>query len=173
MFSQNDEDSSKLDLRLWSEHLLLENLRSKYHETRTFLSLISTELAILVFFQSTLRIFACRLCRFPVLIAASCHASSLAGELALYHLSHAWLIITTGTSYFFSSNCAVKISLNVFLLSLGLAKNSTVPNDVFMYAKSNTLVFRFRSGKINQLVKNLDPIQGVWFHEIISNIAVR
>ena len=42
-----------------------------------------------------------------------------------------------------------------------------------MYAKSITLNFKFRSGNMNQLVKNLEPIEGLWFHEITSNNAVR
>ena len=60
-----------------------------------------------------------------------------------------------------SSYWAVEISLDVFPLSLGLPKNSTVPNVVLMYAKNNTLIFRFRSGNMNQLVINLEPIQGI------------
>ena len=165
--------SLKPDLRQCSQQLLLEKLRSKFHETKTFLSLISPEVANLCFLQSTLRVFAFRLCRFPVLMAGSSYPSSFACESALYRLLDVWLIRRTGRSNSFSSYCAVEISLDVFLLSLGLAKNSNVRNVVFMYAKSNTLNFRFRSGNMNQLVMNLEPIEGLWFHEITSNNAVR
>ena len=125
------------------------------------------------FFKSALRIFAFRLCRFPVLMAGSCYPSSFASESPLYCLSDACLIrrITTSTS--FSSYCTVEINHDGFLLNLGLAKNSTLPNVVFMYAKSKTLNFRLRSGNVNQLVMNLEPIQDIWFHQITSNNAVR
>ena len=75
------------------------------------------------FLQSALRIFAFRLGRFPVLTAGGCYPSSFASESALYRLSDAWLIRRTETSHSFSSYCAVEIGLDVFLLSLGLAKN--------------------------------------------------
>ena len=136
-------------------------------------SLISPEVANLCFLQSTLRVFAFRLCRFPVLMAGSSYPSSFAGESGLYRLLDVWLIRRTGTSNSFSSYCSVDISLGVFLLSLGIAKNSTARNVVFMYAKSKTLNFRFRSGSMNQLVMNLEPIEGIWFHEILSNNVVR
>ena len=125
------------------------------------------------FLLSALRIFAFRFYRFPVLMAGSSYPSSFASESALYRLSDAWLIRRTGTSNCFSSYCAVERGLDVFLLNLGLAKNSTVPNVVFVYGKSNTPNFRFSSGNMNQLVMNLEPIQGIWFHEITSNNAVR
>ena len=173
IFWQKDVKSSKSDLRQCSQQLLLEKLRSKFHETKTFLSLISPEVANLCFLQSALRIFAFRLCRFPVLMAGSSYPSSFASESALCRLSDVWLIRRTGTSNSLSSYCAVETSLDVFLLSLGLAKNSTVRNFVFMYAKSNTLNFRFPCDNMNQLVMNLEPIEGIWFHEITSKNAVR
>ena len=125
------------------------------------------------FLQSALRIFAFRLCRFPVLMAGSCYPSSFASESALYRLSDACLIRGTGTSNSFSSYSTVEISLDVFLLNLGLAKNSTLPNVVFFYAKSNTFNFRLPSGNMNQLVMNLKPIRDIWLHAMTSNNAVR
>ena len=127
----------------------------------------------MLFLQSALRIFAFRLCRFLVLMAGGCYPSSFACESALYRPSDAWLIRRTGTSNCFKSYCAIEISLDVFLLSLGLAKNSIVPNVVFRHAKSNTSNFRFRSGNMNQLIMNLEQIQVICFHEITSNNAVR
>ena len=130
-------------------------------------------LTYVFFLQLPLRIFAFRLCTFPVLMAGSCYSSSFASESALYHLSDACWIRETGTSNSFSSSCTVEISLDVFLLNLGLAKNSTLTNVVFIYAKSNTFNFRLRSGNMKQLVRNLEPIRDIWFHEITSNNAVR
>ena len=171
-FWQKDVKSSKSDLRQCSQQILLEKLRSNIHETKTFY-LISPEVAKLWFLQSALRIFAFRLCRFPVLMAGSSYSSSFASDSLLCRLSDVWLIRRTGTSKSLSSYCAVETRLDVFLLSLGLAKISTVRNAVFMYAKSNTLNFRIPSDNLNQLVMNLEPIEGIWFHKITSNNAVR
>ena len=87
--------SSKSDLRHCSQQSLLEKLRSKFHESKPFLSLISPEVAHLFFFAA-LRFVASRLCRIPVLVAGSFYPSYFATESALYRQSDACLIRKTG-----------------------------------------------------------------------------
>ena len=56
--------------------------------------------------------------------------------------------------------------VSIFLpLNVGPAKNSTLPDAVFMYAKNNTLTLRLRSGNKSQRMVNLTPIQGIWCYE--------
>ena len=52
-----------------------------------------------------------------------------------------------------------------FALNVGPAKNSTLPNVVFMYAKSNTLSLKLRSGNKSERIVNLTAIQSNWFYE--------
>ena len=101
ILSENDAESSKYDLRQRPEQLLLEKLRSKFHETETFQSLLSLDVANLCFSLLALSILASRLYRFPVLMAGSCYPSSFATELALYRLSEECLIRRAGTGSFF------------------------------------------------------------------------
>ena len=114
IFSQNDGKSSKSEVGQRPEQILLEQLGSDTHETKTFCSLTSLEVANLCFPQSALRIFASRLCRFPVLTAGSCYPSSFATESALYHLTDECLIRRTGRGSSFSSYCTVEIGLDIF-----------------------------------------------------------
>ena len=103
---------------------------------------------------SALNIFVARSFRFYVLIAENCYPSSFVIESALYRVLGECLIRRNETSSSFSSFCRVKISVDVFPLNLGPDNNSTLPNIVFICAKSNALFFRHCSGKMNQLIVN-------------------
>ena len=114
--------SSKSDLGQRPEQLLLEKLGSEILEIKTFSSLTSLEVAELCFWQSTLRIFASRLRKFPVLTAGKCYPISFATESALYHLSGECLIRRTGTGSSSSSYCTVDIGLDVLRWNCVLRK---------------------------------------------------
>ena len=70
------------------------------------------------------------------------------------------LIQRNGTSFLYY--CRVETCLEFFFaLNVGPAKNSTLQNVVFMYAKSNTLNLKLRNGNKIERIVNLTPIQSV------------
>ena len=50
------------------------------------------------------------------------------------------------------------------------AKNSTLPNVVFMYAKNNKLTLRLGSGNKSQRIVNITPIQSIRFYDTTINV---
>ena len=119
------QSHQKADLCQRPLQILLKKLRSMFHRIKVFHSLVSLETAKLRISQSSLRIFASRSCRFPVLMAGSCYAScfAIATESVLYRVSDTCLIRSSGTSSSFEKYCRVEISLYIFQLNISPAKN--------------------------------------------------
>ena len=126
-----------------------------------------------MFFAVSIAYFRFQIVQVSRFMAGSCYPSWFATESALYCVLDKCLVRRNGTSSFQNTVEWKQVSSFFFVLNVGPAKNSTLTNVVFMYAKSNTLTLKLRSGNKSERIVNLTPIQSIWFHETTINNVFR